>query len=318
MMTEIRRILATTDFSPASDRPLEAAAALAAHCGAVLHLVHVVDAAAGGPAELGVPTPFRIAHEHRVVDAGRAAAEQTARLRLPVPVTVSVAVGPPAREILRCARQAGADLIVLGPHRARRLGDRLLGSTAERVVRGAHVPCLVATAPLRLPVRSVVAPVDLAEPAFRAVRCAMDWAAAFGAPADVTGLPTTDVRVLHVVPALRSGAVRLRSAHIDPDAGLAGSDPALAAPRADDVELRQQVLWGDDPAEAITRYAQDERADLIVLGTHGRSMLGRAVLGSTAAQVLRRADCPVLLVPPALWLDARRRGLLRSAAAMML
>lgn len=50
------------------------------------------------------------------------------------------------------------------------------------------------------------------------------------------------------------------------------------------------------PFEEIVRVATEERADMIVMGTHGRSGLNRALLGSVAERVIRLAPCPVLTV----------------------
>jgi nucleotide-binding universal stress UspA family protein len=58
-----------------------------------------------------------------------------------------------------------------------------------------------------------------------------------------------------------------------------------------DVEFRVDE---GEPAAAIVRQARELSADLIVMGTHGRTGLGRVVLGSVAEAVLRRAPCPVL------------------------
>ncbi len=52
------------------------------------------------------------------------------------------------------------------------------------------------------------------------------------------------------------------------------------------------------PAEEIVREAERWRADLIVMGTHGRRGLSRAMLGSDAEWVLRHSPVPVLMVPP--------------------
>jgi nucleotide-binding universal stress UspA family protein len=54
-----------------------------------------------------------------------------------------------------------------------------------------------------------------------------------------------------------------------------------------------------DAATEIRRYADGMPADLIVMGTHGRSGFDKLALGSTAEKVLRKASCPVLTVPPA-------------------
>jgi universal stress protein A len=66
---------------------------------------------------------------------------------------------------------------------------------------------------------------------------------------------------------------------------LRSSDPA--------VTVTHLILEGD-PAEVIVDVAREHGCDLIVMGTHGRSGLGRLVLGSVAEQVIRHAPCPVL------------------------
>lgn len=62
------------------------------------------------------------------------------------------------------------------------------------------------------------------------------------------------------------------------------------------LEPKVHVLASDDTAEAIVTYAPEVGADLIAVGTHGRSGLSRALLGSVAEQVVRRADRPVVVV----------------------
>jgi nucleotide-binding universal stress UspA family protein len=51
-----------------------------------------------------------------------------------------------------------------------------------------------------------------------------------------------------------------------------------------------------DPSEEILAVARETRSDLIVMGTHGRTGVGRLLMGSVAEQVMRRATCPVLTV----------------------
>lgn len=51
---------------------------------------------------------------------------------------------------------------------------------------------------------------------------------------------------------------------------------------------------GRSVADAIVRAAREAKADLIVMGTHGRSGVRRMVLGSVAEQVVRAAECPVV------------------------
>ena len=63
------------------------------------------------------------------------------------------------------------------------------------------------------------------------------------------------------------------------------------------VAARVEVLPDDSVADGILAAADRIRADMIVMGTHGRSGLSRLVLGSVAEAVLRRATVPVLVVP---------------------
>jgi nucleotide-binding universal stress UspA family protein len=58
----------------------------------------------------------------------------------------------------------------------------------------------------------------------------------------------------------------------------------------------EHLLEEGDPATAILQVAQERGCDLIVMGSHGRTGLGRLLMGSVAEQVVRKASCPVLTV----------------------
>jgi glycine betaine transporter len=90
--------------------------------------------------------------------------------------------------------------------------------------------------------------------------------------------------------------------YFDADYGAlyAGIDARLSE-RADRVKAAglpctTKIIDGSAVAE-ITKRGRDIAADLIVVGTHGRTGLAHAVLGSVAERVVRRASCPVLTVP---------------------
>lgn len=123
-----KNVLAATDLAPGSGDAIRAAAALAALAGARLRVVH---ASRDGPDAEGA------LREHVRRSAPRAA--EGAVLAAPA--------GTPHEVVLHAARRAAADVIVLGPHRP---GGGGLGSTADRVVRGAGAPCLVVPRPLDL------------------------------------------------------------------------------------------------------------------------------------------------------------------------
>ena len=102
----------------------------------------------------------------------------------------------------------------------------------------------------------------------------------FPAFAGLEGPPPIDL-----VPLLREGGKRIL-ARAQATACKAG---VKAAP------LLREIVGGPS-ADAIVREARKQRADLIVLGTHGRRGVRRLVLGSDAEQVVRTASVPVLLV----------------------
>lgn len=136
-MTNVERILVPVDFSPANEGVLRYGCNLAHRLEAQLHLLHVV-AEKHGPGQLPADLKDRM---------------QTARLELgklpaeipPHGMTISRVVreGNPADEILRYARETGIDLIAMGTHGRSGLAYMLMGSIAERVIRGAACPVMV-------------------------------------------------------------------------------------------------------------------------------------------------------------------------------
>jgi nucleotide-binding universal stress UspA family protein len=123
----VQHILVATDFSDSADAALDIAIQYARNFRARLHLVHVF--AAGE------------------VDVTQLLAAAATRAEPDVPVSVAGTGGDPAEEILRCASRQPVDLIVVGTHGRTGVSRLILGSVAERVVRGARCPVLVVPAP---------------------------------------------------------------------------------------------------------------------------------------------------------------------------
>ena len=66
-------------------------------------------------------------------------------------------------------------------------------------------------------------------------------------------------------------------------------------PTLDGVRFEHRMIYGD-PATEIVNMAKEEQADMIVMGTHGRSGLMRLLMGSVAEAVVRKAHCPVMSI----------------------
>lgn len=140
-MTSFRHILVPVDFEPPSKRALEVAIDFAAKFESRLTVFHAWDT----PPYVYAGLPYISAN---VWSAMEEAAKQQldatlteARERLPRAQAV-LARGPAAFEILAEIDRAKVDLVVLGTHGRRGLNRVLLGSVAERVVRGSSVPVL--------------------------------------------------------------------------------------------------------------------------------------------------------------------------------
>lgn len=78
----------------------------------------------------------------------------------------------------------------------------------------------------------------------------------------------------------------------EPDHAAVEQMLSKVVPKSGDVPYEHRLLTGS-PADEIVRFADNQQADLIVLGTHGRTGLRRVLMGSVAEAVVRRANCPV-------------------------
>lgn len=110
------------------------------------------------------------------------------------------------------------------------------------------------------------------------------------------------LHVLHVADVISTSAAQFYpEGPGDPEAKASGLALAqlrtlLAAEHMTDA--RPEVRISNAPAQEIVDYAADIHADLIVVGTHGRSGVSRLLMGSVAEHVVRSAPCPVLVVRP--------------------
>ncbi|HEU0301886.1 MAG TPA: universal stress protein, partial [Longimicrobium sp.] len=193
----LRSILAATDLSPSADPVLRAAALLARATGAALHVIHALDLPLAPNVGADEPAPFPA-----VVQAARAALDAQLSRALPPGAqveTVRLELYAAHRAVSAYARTVAADLVILGPHTHTGVEARVLGSTADRLIRTLDVPCLVVRGDFGLPLRRVLVPLDLSQAARPALELALRWSHALGYPGGGPGR-RTDVVVLHVVP----------------------------------------------------------------------------------------------------------------------
>ncbi|MFB6164236.1 MAG: universal stress protein [Haloarculaceae archaeon] len=281
-------ILVPTDGSEVAENAAESAIELARRFDATVHALCVIERGEL-PGEFGYEDAFAAVAQTAVEDVAElAAAEGVA-----VETKVVESTEPAHRAIVEYAGKAGADLIVMGTHGRTGLDRYVLGSVAARTLRRARIPVLTvregASLPAEAAIEDVLVPTDGSEVAQRALDRALDLAEATGAGLHLLSVVDTSVAMddsgtAAVVEALE-------------EAGERALDDAAERAAAADVPVVEREVAHGPPAAVIADYADDEAVDLIVMGTHGRTGLGRILLGSVTERVVRRAHGPVLTVP---------------------
>jgi len=135
---------------------------------------------------------------------------------------------------------------------------------------------------------------------FKTILFATDFSPASKVAFEVAGALARDYRArliaVHVVEPVQMGFSEF-NAYVGPDEDKGQAMAMLQAIKAPapTVTIEHRLLEGN-AAAVIAETAEETGADLIVMGTHGRSGLTRLVMGSVAEELLRRAPCPVLTV----------------------
>lgn len=286
MAEKIETVLIGTALDDDSEAMVKAGAALAHALGAKAYLVHAFAPPLGFAGPLS-PEPGLDGYLQLEQDRLRKGLEEQARAAGVAETLLEV--GTPHRVLSDVAERIGAGLLVVGATEGGRLA-RLLGSTADRVLRRAPCPVLVVRGALPVPPERVVAAVDLSPLSADAFRRGLGLLQGLGA--------TSAAEVLFVLSILqRQVAPQFTPEQVDRFAAEE-LDRFIAAHAGGDASgLRRKVRTGN-VREEILAEVRENRVDLVVLGTHGLGGFDRMAIGSVAADVAREAPCSVLVIPP--------------------
>jgi nucleotide-binding universal stress UspA family protein len=279
----LREVLFPSDLSEASDGAFGHARFIAEAFGARLTLYHALEVPG---VQGGVPPDTRreaLGRAQQAVDdfLNHRAERLAVAHAVKVERTTSV-----HRALVTLVGELQPDLVVMATHGRAGFSHMVLGSVTERVVREARRPVLCVREPehgVALPYRRVLVPTDLSASSRHAFPMAALLARAFGA----------EVLALHAVRrstlASLSGVPEMVEA-VPEEAAVR----TFVAPDFDGLRLAPIVKVGA-AWEAIVETARSERADLVVMSTHGHDSVADRILGSQAERVLRHSPCPVLV-----------------------
>jgi nucleotide-binding universal stress UspA family protein len=300
----VRVILVAVDFSETSKRVLPWAFRLAREQDARLHLLHAVTPVPVLPEQFDLPADLpeqlRTGAETKLKELAESAGSED------LEITWSAEYGQPSETIAAAVERRKADLVVLGTRGLTGLEHLLLGSTAERVLRLVDCPVFNIHPKDREaegPLTKVLVPTDFSDGANDAIQAALEILPLGGYPAQdqTRGKASLILLNVHHAPGGYGiygpgGALALQAYNESAEDLLGAELERLARPlRARGVNVEVCLRQGY-PSEVIVHEAAEQEVDVIVMGTHGRSGLGRLVLGSTTERVVQHAGCPVLTV----------------------
>lgn len=280
-----RSILLATDLSARSDRALDRAALMAKQWRSHLTILHVlenmqsrVDLADPVPSWRRPADPLTIV-KRNIIDDLSAIAEAS---------SIRVEEGAVVETIMRVASEDNSDLIVIGVARNELLGELMLGRTVDRLLRRSQVPLLVVKNRPRRPYRHIVVATDFSESSRHALVAAMRF------------FPEEVLTIFHAYDPPMSG--------LTVDAGSYRRHYRKVVEQDCDAFLRNTEMPRNDwqrphvlleyglPSHLLHDYVRDNSADLVVVGTHGRSAIFDVLLGSIAKRIINDVPCDILVV----------------------
>jgi len=291
--TSITRVLCPIDFSDLARHALAHAAAIAHWYEARLTLLYVF---VNLPALDLPPVVLEDSDRERLL-------QQMRDFAADVPREVSVDCllqedGLVHDAILAQVDATHADLLVIGTHGRSGFQRLFLGSVTEKVMRKARCPTLIV--PPRAPDMSpdapvefhrIVCPIDFSEGSLAALEYAINLAEE--GDGQLTLLHVTELPALTQEPyVIEDEIARMRESAVHARHKLEGLVPENARPHC---AIDTAVVEGRAYREILCPASQ-KKADLIVMGVHGRGALDLLLFGSTTHHVIRASTCPVLIV----------------------
>jgi nucleotide-binding universal stress UspA family protein len=279
-MKSLQKIVLAIDLDQPSPEAWQTCERLASRFASEVVPVHVVDQRLRP-----VPDAWRERVRAAATERLRPSVEEMRQRGLQVAPPI-IDFGNPYEQIIGQAEMLGANVIVAGA--GERSAGGGIGPTAEQLVRRSAKPVWVARPGSPTEAGTILCALDFSEPSVRALRNAVHLARSFGAR-------LTLVHVLEAASSWFAGMIDGKDHAVAADHARTRIDEMLRPLDHHGVPIRTLVVSGK-PAETIVSVAGEEAADLLVMGSAGRTGLDRLFLGSVATRVLRHLPCSMITV----------------------
>ena len=289
-------VLLATDGSDCAGVAVDLVRAIGWPPGSVIHVVTVVEHAALADVSAEGGHEAAESGSASVNDGARAELDRAARSLDETGARIETAVltGRPGSAIVDKATAIRADLIVVGSRGHGTIGSMVLGSVSAEVAD--HAPCPVLVARRHWWRRALLA-VDGSPFALAAEKIVIGWPIFAQLPIEVASVGDTDMSwTSGLALSGYAGAIDYPTTTKE----IISEHEQVAAESAERLnaagrKANGEVLQGD-PATELLHRATETSADVIVMGTHGRTGVRRLLAGSVARNVMLHASCSVLVV----------------------
>jgi len=287
-MASPKPVLVAIDLVEDFEPTLREAAAYAPP-GAPLLICHVLPDIGDSRAELPLTRVSNAAERVALEKMVEQHIDDVARLAGVKPAAIEIERGVPYVRVVELAKRRKVGLVVAGEPSS---PEGWFAGTAERIVRYARCPVLVARGERSGP---VVVGTDLSDPSLPAIRAGAELARRSG-----VGLVVLHVidapKVWSTLSAIASSVAATAPVPIDEELLRRAAEDALRSTLASLAKDATPEVAVGRPEQVITRRAAELGAAAIVVGTRGRTGFGRVMIGSVAEAVVRTAPCSVLVV----------------------
>lgn len=296
-MNTITSIVVGIDFTPGSAAALREALRISQWNRAAVRAVHVIDTLVATELDEAMSAFQENVREGLIADVKQAWTAFSATVEGTSTVPIDIRIDNRIRGILASARDAKADLLVLGAYGTRE-PEVGLGTVATSCVRHAMSKVLLVRDTQSGPFKTVVACVDFSPTSLLALDQAARVATQDGAALHVLHVFDAPWHQLHYRAPTPEADPHFQKQYRD---GLERRLHAFADELGREIEYLKPTFalfdW-QGHRSGIVEYANSVGAELIVLGTRGRTSFRDVFLGSTAEKALRDSKCSVLAVKP--------------------